>query len=138
MQDPLVHPLLNDVQTRIPLVTTGIALDLCEPVGQADLRSAIANALARPDGAQRSTFRTCAGHAVFQYIGTLTRPRQIAHTSMSRRLMYDLREHRVRVDDGAWMNVDDLDERLRGDWLALVQQWERLRASGAEAQEDPS
>ena len=34
--------------------------------------------------------------------------------------------------------VDDPDERLRGDWLALVQQWERLRASGAEAQEDPS
>lgn len=130
--------VLNDVQTRIPLVTTGIALDLCEPVGQVDLRGAIANALARPDAGDRSTFRACAGHAVFQYLGTLARPRQIAHTTASRRLTYDLREHRVRVDDGSWMHVVDLDERLRSEWLALVHQWERLRASDAEAQEDPS
>ncbi len=78
--------VLNDVQTRIPLVAAGLALDLCEPVGQADLRAAIVAALARPAAGGRPSFRACPGRTVFQYLGTLNRPRQIAFTGASGRL----------------------------------------------------
>ncbi len=90
--------VLNDLQTRIPLVAAGLALDLCEPVGQADLRGAIVAALARPADGGRPSFRACPGRTVFQYLGTLQRPRQIAFTGASGRLIYDVREHRVQVE----------------------------------------
>jgi hypothetical protein len=129
--------VLNDVQTRIPLVAAGLPLDLCEPVAQADLRHAILTALASPSDA-RPTFRTCPGHTVFQYLGTLNRPRQIAFTGMSTRLTYDVRARRVQVNDGPWTEVEALDEANRAQWLALVHHWERLRLAGVPTAGDES
>jgi hypothetical protein len=130
--------VLNDVQTRIPLVAAGLALDLCEPVGQADLRGAIVAALARPSAEARPTFRACADHMVFQYLGTLNRPRQIAFTGPSGRLVYDVREQVVQFDGGAWTAVVALDDTRRSQWLALVRHWERLRLAGVPTEEGAS
>lgn len=130
--------VLNDVQTRIPLVAANLALEVCEPVGQADIRGAIVAALARPDSGARPTFRDCEGHAVFQYLGTLSRPRQIAFTRASGRLIYDIRDGRVQVDGGPWVAVAALDEITRERWLALVHHWERLRLAGVAGEEEAS
>jgi hypothetical protein len=40
---------LNDVQTRIPLIVRRLPLEIAEPFGQVDLRSAIGKALSRSD-----------------------------------------------------------------------------------------
>jgi hypothetical protein len=128
--------VLNDLQTRIPLVVAGLALDLCEPVGQADLRAAIVVALARPADDRRPSFRACPGRTVFQYLGTLNRPRQIAFTGASGRLIYDVREDRVQVNGGAWVDVAALDPAVRAEWLALVRHWERLRLTGVPGEEE--
>lgn len=130
--------VLNDLQTRIPLVVVGLPLEMCEPVGQADLRDAIVEALARPSAGGRPAFRSCPGHTVFQYLGTLHRPRQIALTGATRRLVYDLRANRVRVGDAAWVDVADLDAPTREEWLVLVRRWERLRLAGGPRDGDPS
>lgn len=130
--------VLNDVQTRIPVVAAGIGLDVCEPMGQADIRGAIVEALTRENHGGGPVFRPCEGRLVFQYLGTLSRPRQIAHTGLSRRLIYDIRTNRVQLDDTGWRAVSDLDDATRAAWLALVHQWERVRASGAAAEEGPS
>jgi hypothetical protein len=111
---------------------------MCEPVGQADLRAAIVSALAQAPGAVRPQFRQCPGHVVFQYLGTIDRPRQIAFTSAQRRLVYDVRENRVRVNDGQWSATQSLDERLRREWLDLVHFWERLRLQSGQDQEEAS
>ncbi len=122
--------VLNDVQTRIPLVAAGLALDMCEPVGQADLRGAIVSALSLPEADGRPSFRQCPGHTVFQYLGTLNRPRQIAFTGAARQVIYDLRDDRVRVNEGPWTDIAALDETTRAEWLSLVRHWERLRLAG--------
>jgi hypothetical protein len=131
--------VLNDLQTRIPLVASGLPLDLCEPVGQADIRGALVAALARPAGdGTRPSFHPCAGRPVFQYLGTVSRPRQIAFTYADRRVVYDMRDDRVRNGDGAWTPVSALQGRDRTDWIALVQYWERLRLRGVpETAEEP-
>ncbi|BCS33187.1 hypothetical protein TBR22_A24140 [Luteitalea sp. TBR-22] len=126
--------VLNDQQTRIPLIVSGLALAACEPVGQADLRGAILEALAAaPASAVRPAFRACPGHAVFQYLGTIGRPRQIGFARAGGRIVYDIREQQVRRDEGAWTRVDALTGEARAEWLALVQYWERLRVAGVPA-----
>lgn len=119
---------INDVQTRIPLVVHGLPLDSCEPVGQADLRDAMRDALLHADRGRRATFRDCGpSHRVFQYLGTLERPRQIAFTWTGRRVTWDFRRYRARVDDGAWVRERELTASDRESVQALVHHWERLR-----------
>lgn len=119
---------INDVQTKIPLVVRGLPLDLCEPVGQADIRDAIREALRQGDRDQHATFRDCGpSHRVFQYLGTLDRPRQIAFTGTDGRVTWDFRRYRARFDDGAWVRDAELASNDREMVHALVHYWERLR-----------
>jgi hypothetical protein len=53
-------------------------------------------------------------------------------------VIYDLREHRVQVNGGAWTDVASLGSTLRAEWLALVQYWERLRLAGVPGEQDES
>jgi arylsulfatase A-like enzyme len=118
---------INDVQTRIPLVVRGAPLALCEPLGQADLRAALTNALSAPEGGTTPTIRDCGERRVFQYLGTLDTPRQIAFVGGRGRITYDLRERVARLDDGPWLTPDRLSPAEQRDMEALVHFWERLR-----------
>jgi hypothetical protein len=118
---------INEVQMRIPLLARGLALDVCEPVGQADLRQAIGAALGAADQGQRPRFRACVDQQVFQYLGALDRPRQIALTRASDRIVYDFREQRAQLDGKSWQPMSALDGPQREKVLALVHFWERMQ-----------
>jgi hypothetical protein len=70
---------LNEIQTRIPFIVANLPLVVREPFGQADLRGAIDAALrVDPGVAAVPRLEPAPAHEVFQYLGTIDRPRQIA------------------------------------------------------------
>ena len=118
---------LNDVQTRIPLIVSGIPVMLEEPVGQIDLRDAIAAALARassPDSPPAVIARP--ERAVFQYLGNLNRPRQIGFETGTSKIVYDFRTQLARVGSDEWRTVDALSDDASARLRALVHYWERM------------
>jgi hypothetical protein len=121
---------LNDVQTRIPLIVTGLPMHVTEPFGQHELRDAIGTALrgepavasVTPDPSKR----------VFQYLGTVRRPRQIAFLTTGGRVIFDFHENRFSVR-GEWRHPDDLEGDDRRLFLDLVHTWERMAVARAGA-----
>jgi hypothetical protein len=123
---------LNDAQTRIPLVVRGLPLEIVEPFGQSDLRGAIGDALSR-DAIEGMKPRVSSdpGKTVFQYLGTIQRPRQLGFASARGRLVYDFRDRRVLYEDGTSRHPDDLSPEAAAPWLRLVHFWERMMLARA-------
>jgi arylsulfatase A-like enzyme len=117
---------LNDAQTRIPLIVTGLPLVIDEPFGQVELRDAIAHALSAPGAATSPHVRPRSDKKVFQYLGSVDRPRQIAFTSGDGRTLYDFRTGRVRLAERAWQRPGELDDDGVRQFLELVHFWERV------------
>jgi hypothetical protein len=119
--------VLNDVQTRVPLVVAGLPMVIEEPFGQQDLRAAIGAAL-RTAAEQPALPRVvrAGDREVFQYLGRLHRPRQIAFLRTGGRTMYDFRTGRVQLAGGTWQAPGDLAGEARAEFLRLVHHWERL------------
>jgi hypothetical protein len=118
---------LNEAQTRIPLVVANLPMTIEEPFVQADLRDAIAHALEMPytPGAG-PTVTENPSRTVFQYLGLITRPAQIALTGMSGPRHHDFRDGRARIDNGEWRRPEDLKPEEHSIFLRLVQTWERM------------
>jgi arylsulfatase A-like enzyme len=116
---------LNDAQTRIPLIVANLPLVIAEPFGQADLRDALRRAPDAPRGGS-PTLRQDRDRPVFQYLGLLERPAQIAFTRLDGQTVYDFRTRRVQFGGGAWRRVEDLDTTERAQFLALANRWERM------------
>lgn len=121
---------LNDVQTRIPLIVTGLPMRVTEPFGQHELRDAIGAAL-RAEGAVPEVTRD-ETKRVFQYLGTVQRPRQIGFLTAGGRVIYDFHENRFRVRD-QWRHPGELEGDDRRLFLDLVHGWERMAAARAGA-----
>ena len=124
---------LDDAQTRIPLVVSGLPFTIEEPFGQVDLRDALGRALSAPsfDAAPRVT--AVPGKRVFQYLGRIDRPRQIAFSTNGSRTIYDFRTHRIQIAGGSWQRPTALTEGDAAAFRELVQTWERMilaRAAG--------
>ncbi|HEY5619828.1 MAG TPA: sulfatase-like hydrolase/transferase, partial [Vicinamibacterales bacterium] len=118
---------LNDAQTRIPLVVSNLPLAIEEPFAQADLRDAIGTALANPhDPEAIPTVTTNSSRTVFQYLGLITRPAQIAFTGTGGRITYDFREGKARVGSDEWRRPEDLNAKERSAYLHLIRTWERM------------
>jgi hypothetical protein len=91
------------------------------------LRDAIAAALTRdPDARQKPTFTTNPSRTVFQYLGMITRPAQIAFTGLNSRVIYDFREGRARIGGSEWQRPEDLNAEQRSAYLDLIRTWERM------------
>jgi glucan phosphoethanolaminetransferase (alkaline phosphatase superfamily) len=118
---------LNDTQTRIPFISANLPLAVEEPFAQADLRDAIAAALEKPGvpGA-RPAVSTNASKRVFQYLGLIERPAQIAWTGLAGRIQYDFRESSIRIDDGPWRRPEELNASEHADFVQLIRTWERM------------
>jgi glucan phosphoethanolaminetransferase (alkaline phosphatase superfamily) len=118
---------LNDAQTRIPLVVANLPLMLEEPFGQADLRDAISAALGSADAQGKPpVVSTNVSRRIFQYLGLIERPAQIAWTGSTNSIVYDFREGSVKVDHETWRRPADLDAAQRADFISLIQTWERM------------
>jgi hypothetical protein len=63
---------------------------------------------------------------VFQYLGTIDRPRQIALLGEHGRTIYDFRSGRVQLHTPDWRRPDRLTGTEREEFLRLVRQWERM------------
>jgi arylsulfatase A-like enzyme len=125
---------LNDAQTRIPLVAAGVPIEIAEPFGQSDLRDAIGDAL-MSDNAAHTPPRVARpqGRRIFQYLGTLGRPRQIAFLTSEGRTIYDFRTRRVSIRSGDWQRPEELESDGRQQFRALIQFWERMMLARSEA-----
>jgi arylsulfatase A-like enzyme len=117
---------LNDVQTRIPLIAAGLPIHIEQPFGQADLRDTIGNALARAPGAPPE-ITVNETKTVFQYLGRIDRPRQIAFASGRTRMIYDFRTALFRESDTEpWQSPPTLQGAAREHFTELVRLWERM------------
>jgi hypothetical protein len=118
---------LNDVQTRIPLVVSGLPLHFQEPFGQSELRDAIGDALRADDFSGRAIASENPSKLVFQYLGNLDRPRQIAFTGPGgARAVFDFRSRKYQDDQLAWTHPEQLPSGASKRFLSLVQFWERM------------
>ena len=117
---------LNDVQTRIPLIVAGLPIAIEQPFGQAELRDAIAAGL-RANGSAAPTVTTRNGKDVFQYLGSITKPRQIGFVSTRGRVVYDFRSGRVRMEQGGWRPPTELQGQEAERFQSLIRLWERMR-----------
>jgi hypothetical protein len=118
---------LNDAQTRIPLIVANLPAAIDEPFSQADLRDLIGRTLAAtPGGAVRPVTRSDPSRAIFQYLGTIDRPGQIALTTASGRTIYDFRARCATVDAGPCIAPDKLSAEKQSTFRTLVHTWERM------------
>jgi hypothetical protein len=119
---------LNDAQARIPLVVANLPAVIPEPFGQADLRDMLRAALDAPETAPATpVVRPDASHPLFQYLGTMARPGQIALTIGNRKTAYDFRDRRVAFDGGSWVDPASLTGADLAAFHELVWTWERMR-----------
>lgn len=117
---------LNDAQTRIPLIVANLPLTIEEPFAQADLRDAIGKALELYTPGAEPILTTTSSRTVFQYLGQIARPAQIALTGVAGRIMYDFRERKARIGNGEWRRPESLNTEDHAAFLRLIQTWERM------------
>ena len=92
---------LNDAQTRIPLIASGLPLTITVPFGQSDLRRLMNEGMTEgADIDKRPTVRQSREARVFQYLGILDTPLQIGWMTASGPFTYDFRTERATVWDG--------------------------------------
>ncbi len=117
---------LNDAQTRVPLIVANLPIVVDEPFGQSDLRDAIARAFAASNPAARPQLREDASKLVFQYLGSVDRPAQIALTGLTGQIAHDFRTGRAQADRSGWRRPETLEPADFSRWRALVHQWEQM------------
>jgi hypothetical protein len=124
---------LNEAQTRVPFVTEGLALSLPQPFGHAEVRQAIWDALARtPETTPRPDFGQVSANPVFQYLGSVDRPREIGAVDANGRLAYDFRSDRVQLPGRTdWQRRERLSDTDSASFLALVRRWEAMMVARA-------
>lgn len=113
---------LNDAQTRTVCIATNLGIELPSLLGQVDVRDAIWTAL----GPRPATPPPPSPPQVFQYVGTVTAPRQIALVTTEGRTTIDLMLGRVRFPGGSWEDPSRLSPTRRESFLSLVTLWESM------------
>jgi arylsulfatase A-like enzyme len=115
---------LNDVQTRVPLIVANLPMRVPDPFSHVDLRSALnAAMLVAPDAPPTPVFAPTE-RPVFQYLGDLRRPRQIAWYRGGVRFIYDFRTGAVQAWDEGWRRPSELTPTEYAEFERLIHQWE--------------
>jgi arylsulfatase A-like enzyme len=117
---------LNETQTRIPLIAAGIGLEIAVPFGQSDLRDAIGRALSGGTPTAAPVVRDGGAKRVFQYLGIVDRPRQIALRGRDGRISYDFRSRQVCLEARPCRPASGLDTAERARFHDLVHYWESM------------
>jgi Sulfatase len=118
---------LDDVQSRVPLVVANLPMQLPNPFAQIDLRASIGKALgADPDAPATPVVRTENDRVLFQYLGDLSRPRQIAFYRQGARVIFDFRSQRVQFPEAGWVGMNAVTPSQQEEFERLIRQWEWL------------
>jgi hypothetical protein len=72
---------------------------------------------------------------VFQYLGFIDQPAQIAFTGFDGQVAYDFRRGKARVNGSVWRRPEDLTADESHRWLELIRLWERMVIARARARE---
>jgi arylsulfatase A-like enzyme len=128
---------LNEAQTRVPFVVANLPMDIAEPFAQSEFRPALLSALSEPDQTRAPRARPRGETPVFQYLGDLSRPRQLAFLDRGGRFIYDFRSRRARAPAGDWLPPDQLPKGEREVFLELVRFWERVQLARRDAWRGP-
>jgi hypothetical protein len=118
---------LNDTQTRVPLIVANLPVVLPSPMGQSELRPALLAAMSDPDGTRKPGTAPRGEAPIFQYLGDLARPKQVAFLGPNGRFIYDFRSGRARAAHGDWLPPTELPKAEREEFLSLVRFWERIQ-----------
>ncbi len=122
--------LTSDVQTRIPLVTNKKDFFVQEPIGHSDMKEYILQ-YALQDNKHTTEPKNLDNKSVFQFIGTLDRPKKISLRYLGgKQIILDLDNMLVRPISGDdWMpfvealEISDVELSLQD----LIFHWEHLR-----------
>jgi hypothetical protein len=117
---------VSAAETRVPLFVQGIGGDWPEPVAISDLRGLIRTHLGREPGATRPRFVPDPDRWIFQYLGELHRPEQIAMRRRDGVDVVDLRRAMSWRLDADERTIDEPPPRDRLE--ELVWTWEDLQA----------
>jgi arylsulfatase A-like enzyme len=115
---------LNDAQTRVPLIVSNLPMRVPDPFSQIDLRPALNEALRAPPDRLAVAVADPVERPVFQYLGGLARPRQIAFVRRGERFIYDFRGGRVFTSQGSWTRVGEIGPPDQDELRKLINQWE--------------
>jgi glucan phosphoethanolaminetransferase (alkaline phosphatase superfamily) len=121
---------INDAQTRIPLIATNLPMVIREPFGQADLRDTLRAAFSGAATTQSPSIIANGSRPVFQYLGTVEQPTQIAFTTTAGRTTYDLSRRQIRIGTRDWQRPEDLSAAESDAFRRLIHYWERLLLAG--------
>ncbi|MCK5505801.1 MAG: sulfatase-like hydrolase/transferase, partial [Thermodesulfovibrionia bacterium] len=119
--------ILSDVQTQIPLIVVNLPLIIDQPFGHIDLRGALNKMLQkRYTETTQPVLNESPTANVFQYLGNIKRPSQIAFRHNRGRTIYDFRMGRIQTGDGLWKLPGELTVQEYSDYRNLVNSWERM------------
>jgi arylsulfatase A-like enzyme len=118
---------LNESQTRVPFVVANLPMQMTEPFAQSELRPTLLAALEAPEGPARPALHPRGDAPIFQYLGDLSRPRQVAFLRPDGRFVYDFRSGRVKAGAADWLRPGDLPKAEHEEFLELVRFWERIQ-----------
>lgn len=120
---------LNDVQTRIPLIVHNVPLRVDEPWAQRQLRPALRAALLDDEGggASPTLGERAPDEPVFQYLGGMSRSRQIGWRTENGTVLYDIRNRKASVEPELWISPSAVVGPSRVLFDDLIAFWERVR-----------
>ena len=120
---------LDEAQTRVPLIVTGIPMRIAQPWSQSVLRGELVEALAASNadpGHSGPVIRHEQPGEVFQYLGTVDAPAEIGLRGDAGQILYDFRNRRIQEDGGTWVRPDELPPARYERFLHLIRTWEGL------------
>ena len=117
---------LNDIQTRVPLIARGLPILIEQPFGQVELRAAINRALSSNTSGTLPQLTIREDKVVFQYLGTIDRPRQVALRSAHTQLVYDFRSRQVESGDAVWRDPAVIPGNVAERFTTVIHLWERM------------
>lgn len=117
---------INDIQTRIPLISNDPNIVVNEPIGQVDVAE-----MTIRSGLGLTNNWTNKDKVVFQFVGSLSQPALIAHVNNSGvRTLFDFRSEQVFFSDlNSWKSYQEAlsDPSYKERVVNLIREWEALR-----------
>jgi arylsulfatase A-like enzyme len=118
---------LNEAQTRVPFVVVNLPMVVPEPLVQSDIRPALLAAMQEPDESKAPRSQPRGPAPLFQYLGDLGKPREVAFLGPHGRFLYDFRSDEAQKPGAGWLRPANLPKAAREEFVELVQFWERIQ-----------